>query len=136
MNDSSLDFPKQMVQTILHGLDEGERNAYRTVWMWTEQFVAEHWGLILAVLGFILLLAIIEYLITRRWAMLGSVLYHYFFAICLIIITMIFGPEIYAGAWSKVILFLVYVLCFWLVGRFLEKVGAKKTPKVSNLSKF
>lgn len=120
------DFPRQMVSMILDAFNEGEKQAYRMIWEGFKQFAVEHWGWILIGLAGLLLLAIFEYLVTRRWAFLGSVLYHYFYLSFLLVLTLIFGPEIYASEWMKLVLFIVYVICYVLVGKVLTKSGVRK----------
>jgi len=120
------DFPQQMVKVFIDAFQDGEKQAYRMIWDGIIQFAVEHWGWIILGLVSILLIAILEYLVTRRWAFLGSVLYHYLYLTFLLVLTLIFGPEVFASEWIKLVLFVVYVVCFALVGMLLTKAGIRR----------
>ena len=121
-----IDFPKQLVQWMLDTIDESTKQAYRMIWAGIKQFLVEHWVLVIIFLTALLALAIFNYLATGRWAMLGSVLYNYLYFGVLFIITLIFGSDIFANDYFKIVLFLLYVVCFTLVGIFLNKTGIRK----------
>lgn len=120
------DFIKQIVRGLLDSIEEGTKWAYRMIWDAIQQIVIEHWGWILVALVVILILAILQYLSTGRWAMLGSVLYNYFYFGTLYVIALIFGPEVFANDWFKIVLFVIYVICFVLVGNLLRKAGIRR----------
>jgi hypothetical protein len=120
------DFPQQLVQLFLNAIDEGTKQAYRIIWNAVEQFLVEHWGFVIIALISIFLLAVLNYFATGRWAMLGSVLYNYFYFGILFIITLIFGPDVFASDWFKIVLFIIYVVCFVAVGKLLKKVGIRR----------
>ena len=130
MNSSStsisLDFPKQITRMAIDSFNEGEKHAYRLIWEYIKYLTVEHWIWILVGLVCLFLLAFLEYIITRRWAFLGSVLYHYFYLGFLLVLTLVFGPEIYASEWAKIILFVIYIICYVLVGKLLTKIGIQK----------
>lgn len=120
------DFPKQVVEMFLNAIDEGTRQAYRMIWNGITQFLVEHWGWVIVGLVAIFVLSVLNYFGTGRWAMLGSVLYNYLYFGTLFVITLIFGPEVFANNWFKIVLFVVYVVCFILVGKILRKAGIRR----------
>lgn len=120
------DFPKQVVEMFLNAIDEGTRQAYRMIWNGITQFLVEHWGWVIVALVSIFVLSVLNYFATGRWAMLGSVLYNYLYFGTLFVITLIFGPEAFANDWFKIVLFVVYVVCFILVGKILRKTGIRR----------
>lgn len=120
------DFAKQLVTSFLDAIDQGTRQAYRMIWDGINQFLVEHWGWVIIGLIAILAFSIVEYFITGRWAMLGSVLYNYLYFGTLFVITLIFGPEVFANDWFKLVLFVIYVVCFILVGKLLRKAGIRR----------
>src|ERR1700722_16500729 len=131
MNSSSTsplgaDFPQQLVQFFLNAIDESTKQAYRMIWNAIEQFLLEHWGFVIIALASIFLFAVLSYFVTGRWAMLGSVLYNYFYFGILFIITLIFGPDVFASDWFKIVLFIIYIVCFVAVGKLLRKVGIRR----------
>lgn len=120
------DFPKKVVEMFLNAIDEGTRQAYRMIWNGITQFLVEHWGWVIVALVSIFVLSVLNYFATGRWAMLGSVLYNYLYFGTLFVITLIFGPEVFANDWFKIVLFVVYVVCFILVGKILRKTGIRR----------
>ncbi|HEV7702314.1 MAG TPA: hypothetical protein VGO63_02640 [Candidatus Paceibacterota bacterium] len=120
------DFPRQLVLWFLDAIDEGTKQAYRMIWNAVKQLLIEHWGFVIVALVSILILAVLNYLATGRWAMLGSVLYNYFYFGILFIVTLIFGPDVFANDWFKIVLFIIYVVCFISVGNLLKKAGIRR----------
>lgn len=120
------DFPKQIVLWFLDAIDEGTKQAYRMIWNAVKELLAEHWGFVIIALVSILILAVLNYFATGRWAMLGSVLYNYFYFGILFVITLIFGPDVFANDWFKIVLFIIYVVCFISVGKLLQKAGIRR----------
>jgi hypothetical protein len=120
------DFPKQIVLWFLDAIDEGTKQAYRMIWNAVKQLLVEHWGFVIIALVSILMLAVLNYLTTGRWAMLGSVLYNYSYFGILFVITLIFGSDIFANDWFKIVLFIIYVVCFVSVGKLLKKAGIRR----------
>lgn len=123
---TTLDFPKQVVEMFLNVIDESTRKAYRMIWDGIIQIITEHWGWIILILIGFLVIAIMNYFVTGRWAMLGSILYNYLYAGFLFLVALVFGPEVFANDWFKIVLFIVYVICFVLVGKILKKVGIRR----------
>lgn len=104
---------------------------------WTGYWAREFWNIgwqlvrdnLLIVAGFLLFLLIISAIkafSTGRWGMFASVLYNYFYGTVMIAIGFIFGPETFGNDYFKIIAFLVYVFCFWLVGQVLKKTGLRR----------
>jgi len=120
------DFPRQLVLWFIDAIDEGTKQAYRMIWSAVKQLLIEHWGFVIVALVSILILAVLNYLATGRWAMLGSVLYNYFYFGILFVITLIFGPDVFANDWFKIVLFIIYVVCFISVGKLLQKAGIRR----------
>ena len=120
------DFPKQVVTMLFNAIDEGTKQGYRMIWSAIKEILVAHWGMVLITLVLILLLAIVEYFVTKRWAMLGSVLYNYLYFGILFLIALIFGSDVFASDWFKIVLFIVYVVCFVAVGKFLRKIGVRR----------
>ena len=120
------DFLKELVTGLFNAVDEGTKQAYRMIWSAIKELLIQHWGWVIVALVTILLIAILEYLVTRRWAMLGSVLYNYLYFGVLFIVALIFGSDVFASDWFKIVLFIVYVVCFIAVGKFLRTIGVRR----------
>ncbi len=119
------DYTKEIIDRFRGALDEGERQGYRMAWNFIKEYSIEHWKFLALALVGILLFSFLIYLTTGRWAMLGSVLYHYLYIVFLLIMTVAFGPEIFANTFIDIILVVVYVACFILVGSILKRTGIK-----------
>jgi hypothetical protein len=120
------EFPKQFASMLFKALDDGTKLAYKWIWTAIKDLVTQHWGMVLLVLVIILFVAFIEYLVSGRWALLGSVLYHYLYFGFLFLIALFFGSDVFANDWFKLVLFITYLACFALVGKILTETGIKR----------
>ena len=116
------DFVKQMVTTVSASLEEGRRNAY--IKLWNEVLMPhlhQHWLGVLEILVAILAAAFLTWIITGRWAWLGSVLYNYFYWGTLFIMGLTWGPAVFAKGFMDVFLVGLYIVCFTIVGILLRR---------------
>ncbi len=88
--------------------------------------LAQHWIAILVGLLAIFVVALVRAFVTGRWAMLGSVVYNYLYFGTLFLIGSIWGPELFANDYFKIVLVILYVVCFILTGKFLSKIGVRR----------
>lgn len=98
----------------------------REFWNIGVQLVLDNLLLISAFLVFILVASAIKAFTTGRWGVFASVLYNYLYGAVMIMISFTFGPEIFVSDYFKLVAFLVYVVCFWLVGRLITKLGLRR----------
>lgn len=126
ITDQSLDFPKQLTLSFLNAIKEGEKNGYKMIWDIILNFISQNTLYVILTLVLVLSIAFVDYKISGRWRSLGSVLYNYFYFGSLFIITLIFGPEIFANDLIKIGTFALYITCFILVGKVLKKAGIHK----------
>ena len=115
------EFVKELIPWFFNMIDESTKQAYRMIWSYLVEYLKVHWGFVIIALVSVLLFAIAEYFITGRWKTLGRVLYSYIYWGIVFVITLMFGPEVFANDWFKIVLVLVYGLSFWLVGKILKK---------------
>lgn len=115
------DFPKQMVTMIMDTIDKVTKEVYHALWNILIAQIKEHWGFFLIILFLVLFFAFLRYMITGRWAMLGSVIYNYLYFGILFIIGLIFGPEVFANDYFKIVLAILYVVCFTFVGKLFKR---------------
>ncbi len=125
IQSSGDNLPHSFAQQLPDMVDEGLRQACRMFWASFSQMLLENWLPVLGCLVGLLALAIVKYCLTRRWGFLAHVLYNYLYAGLLLILVLIFGPEFFASDWLKVIFFLVYLVCYGLVGVFLDLSGMR-----------
>ncbi len=115
------DFVNQMVTMVVNSLDEGKKNAY--IKLWNEVLMPhlhQHWLGVLEILIGVLVVAFLVKVVTGRWAMLGSVLYNYFYWGILFIIGLIWGPAVFAKDFMDMFLIILYIICFTVVGVLLR----------------
>lgn len=120
------DFVKDLIPWFFQMIEDSTKKAYRMMWDFFITFLLDHWGWVIIFLIGVLILALIEYAITARWAFLGRVLYSYCYFGVLFIIGLIFGPELFANDYFQIFLVILYVVCFLFVGKVLRKLGIKK----------
>jgi hypothetical protein len=111
---------------LLTQYEEATKKEYRLIWNAFMTYLGQHWLSILLLLLFLLLASAIVAFTTRRWAWFGSVLYNYLYFGALWLIGLMFGPEVFANDYFKIVLVLLYGLCFWLLGRILKKTGLRR----------
>lgn len=116
-----IDFPKQIVTMITDAIDKVTKEIYQTLWDILITLIKEHWGFFLVVLFLILLVAFVRYMITGRWAILGSIIYNYLYFGILFIVGLIFGPDIFASDYIKILLTIVYIACYTFVGKIFRR---------------
>ncbi len=119
------EFYKSLIDQLFQAVDNGTKMAAHMLWDALINFLVHDWLLVLGILTFFLVIAIIEFLTTGRWAMLGSVLYHYIYYGILFLIGLIFGPEIFTNDWADLLFFVVYAISFTWVGIILSKTGIR-----------
>lgn len=115
------DFPAQMVTMFLNTLQEATVKAYLMLWGILITFLKEHWLGVGEILLSLLGVALLVFLLTGRWAMLGSVLNRYFFFGILFIIGLIFGPEVFANDYFEIVWAIVGIIAFVIVGKIFKK---------------
>ncbi len=122
----SADFPKELVSWFLNALDESTRRAYKMIWTIVKELLIKNWMSLSGLLLFILFLSFLFCKITKTWGTFASILYHYLYLGFLLLIVLIFGPEVFASNYFNIVLALLYGLCFYLVGVFVKKIHLRK----------
>lgn len=119
------DFAKESLEILMNGIAEATIHTYRVFWEMLLSFLAQHWLGTLATLIAILAYAVVRYLITGRWRVLGSVLYNYLYFGILFTLGLIGGPELYANDYFPIIATIVYIISFSIVGFILLTTGIR-----------
>jgi hypothetical protein len=120
------DFVKELIPWVFARVGEETAKAFRMIWDTGMAYLAEHWIAVIVVLVTMFLIALVRAFVTGRWAMLGSITYNYLYFGTLFIIGLIFGPELFANDYFKIFLAVLYVTCFILTGKFLQKIGVRR----------
>jgi hypothetical protein len=120
------DFVKELIPWMIQQFGIATAKAFRMIWDVGMAYLAQHWIAVLLVLFAVFVVALVRAFITGRWAMLGSVVYNYLYFGTLFVIGLIWGPELFANDYFKIVLAILYVVCFILTGKFLTKIGVRR----------
>ena len=117
MNVSS----KEIINGLFKVFNDAQVQAYQALWDGLILFLSSNWLLVTGLLLFFLITSFIK-AINGRWGMFGSIAYNYLYWGILFITGLIFGPKIFANTFIDILYFLLYLVCYWLVGRLLRKL--------------
>ena len=117
------DFVKELISLMMQKIEESTKQTYHMMWDVMMNYLAQHW---VAVLFAVFVIAFVRAFVTGRWAMLGSVVYNYLYFGTLFVVGNIFGADLFANDYFKIILVILYVVCFILTGKFLTKIGVRR----------
>lgn len=120
------DFVKELIPWMIQQYGIATAKAFRMIWDIGMTYFAQHWIAVLLVLLGVFVVALVRAFITGRWAMLGSVVYNYLYFGTLFVIGLIWGPELFANDYFKIVLVILYIVCFVITGRFLSKIGVRR----------
>lgn len=120
------DYAKELIPWLIQQFGIATAKAFRMIWDIGMGYLAQHWVAVLVGLFVIFVIAFIRAFLTGRWAMLGSVVYNYLYFGALFLIGTIWGPEVFANDYFKIVLVILYVICFILTGQFLSKIGVRR----------
>lgn len=115
------DFVSQLIPFFLNAFQEAVVKAYLMLWGILITFLKTHWLGVSEILLGLLGLALLVFLVTGRWAMLGSILNRYFFFGSLFIIGLIFGPAVFARDYFEIVWVVLGLIVFAIVGKIFKK---------------
>jgi hypothetical protein len=115
------EFASQMVTMFLNALQEATVKAYLMFWGILITFLKAHWLGVGEILLSLFGVALLIFLVTGRWAMLGSVLNRYFFFGTLFLIGLIFGPGVFASDYFEIVWVMIGLIVFVIVGKIFKK---------------
>lgn len=120
------DFIKEVVSLLINALPNAIIWVSKLIWEAIKVFIHDNLMSITIILSLVLLYAVLRALM-GNWRLLGSVLYKYLYWGSGLLIAFVWGPEIYASDYIDIILYVVYLVCFTIVGIILRKSGFRKT---------
>lgn len=118
-------FTEQLIQII----KELPLNSIKFLWSIINPILLENWKTLAFSVFVLLNIAMLKFVLTGKWSMLGSLLYNLFYFSILYLIIRIFGPDIIVEDYFKTISFFVYVLGFFLTRLVLNALKIKNLPK-------
>ncbi|MCX6738893.1 MAG: hypothetical protein NT098_02440 [Candidatus Parcubacteria bacterium] len=120
------DVTKQMVDLIFSMMDKIKKDSAHIVWGWFISFLKEYWLAVLLVI-FVLFITITFKAMLGRWGSLGSFLYNFFYFGILLIIGLIWGPEVFvADYFNATCVVVLYPICYVLSGYIMDKMKVRK----------
>lgn len=120
------DFLKDIAIGLPKIFSEAAARGFRMIWDIFMTFLTQNWLWVIVLLIMVLVFSFVDYLMTGRWANLGSVLYSYTYYGILFLIGVIFGPETFANDWIDLILFVVCIVSFLWVRVLLNNSGIRR----------
>jgi hypothetical protein len=116
---------KALIPWMFKAFDDATIKAYQMMWNILLSLLATYWLQITIVLILLLVAAFIKFLVTGRWAMLGSILNSYIYWGTLFVIGLLFGPGIFANDYFKILLVILYAISLTIVRVILNNTGIR-----------
>lgn len=126
MNPSSVN---EMIRAMPGAIDDSIKVWVRLFWDHAISALKEHWLLIVAILIVLFIFAFIK---AKQgwWGALGSYLYNFLYFGILLVVGLMFGPEVFVANWFAIVCTIIlYPICYKIVGIILDKTGVKKWAK-------
>lgn len=125
---SSIDFTKGIILETAKAFNNAELHDVRLFWLILLSMLKAHWIAIVITLVILFVVSILLALM-GRWRMFGSLLYNFLYFGTLLLVGLIFGPDIFSNNYFDIFTFMLYITCFILVGISLNKMGFRKHRK-------
>lgn len=122
MEESSLGIT---TKDILKIFNDSQIQAYQALWDGLIIFLSSNWSSVSLLFLFLFIISLVR-AINGRWGLLGSILYNFLYWGALFVLGLIFGPKIFANIFINIAFFILYLVCYTLVGRILTGLHLKK----------
>lgn len=110
---------------FIEAFEEGTKQAYQMIWDAFIPILAANWVWVILILFVVFTLVSIKAFM-GRWGSLGSFLYNFFYFGTLLVIGLIWGPEVFAGdLFRAACTVILYPICYWISGYIMEKMGVR-----------
>lgn len=116
---------KQMLDSISRGVEDGTKQAVHILWTTLLSNLTAHWLVIIIIL-FAVFVALTLKAMMGRWGSLGSFIYNFLYFGTLLIIGLIWGPDVFLGDFFKAACTaILYPVCYLITGYILERTGLR-----------
>ena len=116
---------KQLLDSINQSMENETKQAVGMLWSVFLSYLTAHWLAIIAIL-FVIFVALTIKAMMGRWGSLGSFIYNFLYFGTLLIIGLIWGPEVFLGDFFKAACtVLLYPICYLITGFILKKMGVQ-----------
>lgn len=121
----TLDSAQQPANQIIAALGEVPKEFARIVWSIISKVLVKSWPWLLSLILVGLIVAVTKALM-GRWGMLGSILYNLFYFGILLVVVLIWGPEVFvSNAFAAISAVVFYPISYVLTGMVLDKLGVR-----------
>lgn len=114
------DLIKEVVSLFINAIPNSIIWAFQLIWNILKTFLHNNLVAVTAILLIILVYAILRALMGDWW-ILGRVLHKYLYWGSGLLIAFIWGPEVFAGTYVEIWLYILSIVCFVVVGMILNK---------------
>ena len=126
MSTSSNIFLEEMIKGLPGMFEKASKEATILIWSVIKSLLIEWWLLILVILFIFLIIAITKSLF-GKWGMLGSLLYNVIYFGILLLVVLIWGPEVFVNDYfSLATAVILYPIIYLVVGLILAKLGGSR----------
>jgi len=117
---------KKIIDSMNKAVDDGTRQAAQMLWAALLSYLTAHW-LVITIILFVLFVMLTLKAMLGQWGSLGSFIYNVLYFGTLLVIGLIWGPNIFLGDFFKAMCTaILYPICYLITGYILEKIGLGK----------
>ena len=119
-------FLEEIIKGLPGMFENASKEAAILIWSVIKSLLIEWWPWILGVLFIFFFLAVTKALF-GQWGMLGSLLYNVIYFGILLLIVLIFGPEVFVNDYFNLAMAaMLYPLVYFIVGLVLTKLRVRR----------
>jgi len=116
---------KELLNIIFSTINETQKQIAYIFWSDLLALLVKHWLFITVAIFVILAVALVRS-IFGWWDMLGSILYHLLYFGILLVVGLIWGPEIFISDYfHEGCIIILYPICYFVVGLILDWTGVR-----------
>ena len=120
-----MDFKEQtmeLIKELPNQILESQIMWMKIFWDSFIESIINHWLIVLVIFIFLLVIAVVNFIVMGRWGMIASIFYRVAYLGILFIVISIFGVEIIVSNWGGFLLFFIGIIAFEIVGLFIRKL--------------
>ena len=121
-----LQIPKLFADSLIKTFDEASVSAARIIWDTALSFLVHHWfGVVGSLAGLFVFFFVLA--LVGQWGSLYSLTYWTLYAVIVLAVGLIFGPEIFVSDWYHLAyLVAIWPLCYLLTGWIWRRLNFKR----------
>jgi hypothetical protein len=114
-------FKPEQFEQLANAYTVGTINAVRMLWDALIKVLAQNWQSVMISLFIFFVIALLKAML-GRWGTLCSLIYNLFYLGILLIIGLIWGPEVFVNDYfNMACAVILYPICYWVTGFILDK---------------